>query len=288
MSVNPLQISFSKMQGIGNDFVVIDARILPQIDWTSLAIKLCDRKFGIGADGLLVLEESQTSDAFMRMYNPDGTPDVCGNGLRCVARYIAQRWGVYSDLSDVELSIDTFGGNYHASVKDVASDSPVILVTMSYPKFGACDIPFAADLDCVKDYKLSVLDREFAITALSTGSTHTIIFCDDLPEDADFFRYSPAIESHILFPERTSIMWTKVVETGRLKIRIWERGAGETWGCGTGACAVGVAAMTHGFAHTEAIVESRGGALTIRWQSGGEVSMIGPAEFVFEGSLVLA
>ncbi len=282
------QIQFTKMQGVGNDFVVIDGRNEMGCDWSTLAIEMCDRRFGIGADGLLVLDNTQQADVMMRMYNPDGTPDVCGNGLRCVAKYAVERGVVAKN----NLKILTLAGVRNAELlfkAEVGSSavSSLVRVSMGTPRFIPADIPMRVIQDEVVNYPLELEDgSKMTITALSTGSTHVIAFVESLPDDDVFFKVSPQVENHPLFPERTSLMWAQPEGDNRLKLRIWERGAGETWGCGTGACAAAVAAIRQGYAQSgvEVSVLSKGGVLSILWQEGGVIQMTGPAEFVYEGS----
>lgn len=271
------------MQGVGNDFVLLDGKINSGLDYSVLAQKVCDRRFGVGADGLLVVELSNTADAFMRMYNPDGTPDVCGNGLRCVARYMWDHWGYKNSETAISLNIETFGNTVEAVVTPNLIGPPTITVNMGTPKFSPHDIPMTVLGNRVFNFPIEIDNNTFRLTALSTGSTHSVIFQDELPTDTDFLAWSREIESYPLFPERTSIMWAKVESEGKIRLRIWERGAGETWGCGTGACAAGIAAILHGFAKEKVTVVSKGGELTISWREGGAVSMTGPAEYVFAG-----
>lgn len=279
----PDRIPFTKMQGVGNDFVVVDGRRNSDLDWSTLAIEICDRRFGVGADGLLVLENSRTADLLMRMYNPDGTPDVCGNGLRCVARYAVER-GIHARDT---LRIATLAGLRPAQMHRGA-DGRIVAVTvgMGEPRFDPISIPMRVALEQVVDYPLELLSGQtLPITALSTGTTHSVVFVDQLPDDALFSAISPQVEMHALFPERTSLMWCQVESPSRVRLRIWERGAGETWGCGTGACAAAVAAVQHGYVKAgEAVtVASRGGELHVRWREGEPIEMTGPAEYVFEG-----
>ena len=276
-------LPFSKMQGVGNDFVVVDGRARDGVSWDAAAVVLCDRKFGVGADGLLVLDNSDSADFAMRMYNPDGSPDVCGNGLRCIARYAVERGVVSGDAMRIETLVDVRAALIHRDLNDKFES---VTVDMGEPRFAARDIPVALenhDADLI-NYSLPLSGGEtLTITALSTGSTHSITFVNELPDDAAFFRISPQVENHPLFPERTSLMWCKAEGRDELRLRIWERGAGETWGCGTGACAAAVAAIQrgHGERNRLVTVASKGGALQVEWKSSGKIVMTGPAEFVF-------
>jgi len=277
------QIAFTKMQGVGNDFVVVDGRGSSDFDWSALALELCDRKFGVGADGLLVLDESRFADLMMRMYNPDGTPDVCGNGLRCIARYAVERGIVRDDTLRVATLAGVRPGLIH---RDAEGTITAVTVGMGQPRFDPPSIPMRVALERVIDYPLELTeDVTLPITALSTGSTHAVTFVESLPDDLTFLALSPLVENHLLFPDRTSLMWCQVEAPSRLRLRIWERGVGETWGCGTGACAAAVAAILHGYAAAgePVTVLSRGGELRVRWREGEPMEMTGPAEFVFEG-----
>lgn len=278
------------MQGVGNDFVVVDGRGQNRLDWCALAKEMCDRRFGIGADGLLVLDTTRLADILMRMYNPDGTPDVCGNGLRCVARYWAER--LQSDRrstpdAQCSLLIATRAGVRQATVAWQETGTCLVTVEMGLPRFAPVDIPMRAPGPRVIDYPLKVDGETLRITALSTGTTHTIVFVEEPPDEETFQYLSPRIENHPLFPARTSLMWTTVESPSRLRLRIWERGAGETWGCGTGACAAAVAAQLHGYVGEEVTVASRGGELRVRWREGETIWQTGPAEYVFEGTYPL-
>lgn len=267
------------MQGVGNDFVVVDGRDLQGLDWSGLSREMCDRKFGIGADGLLVIDRSHIADAMMRMYNPDGTPDVCGNGLRCVARFLAdaiQEAG--GGRQEARLTIATLAGIRAAVVGD-----KFVKVEMGEPKFRPLDIPMRVPGEQIVDYPLDVQGSVVAITALSTGTTHSVALVDSLPEDEQFFKLSPAMENHPLFPDRTSVMWAQVEDDHSLRLRIWERGAGETLGCGTGACAAAVAATIHGLTQSPVAVHSKGGCLTVEWSEGSPIMMTGPAKYVYTG-----
>lgn len=276
-------LAFTKMQGVGNDFVVVDGRAQGDRDWSALAVELCDRQFGIGADGLLVIDDTRLADVMMRMYNPDGTPDVCGNGLRCLARYAVEREIVAGDT----LRVATLAGVRSARMhRDATGEITAVTVSMGQPRFDPPSIPMRVMAERVLDYSLELEDDTvLPISALSTGSTHTVTFVPELPTDERFFAISPQVEHHPLFPDRTSLMWCQVEEPECLRLRIWERGAGETWGCGTGACAAAVAAILHNYAPAgrPITVASRGGELIVRWQEGEEMEMTGPAVYVFEG-----
>lgn len=282
-------MQFTKMQGVGNDFVVLDAALLPPNTLLpELALRLCDRHFGIGADGLLVVSREVPGSAFhMRMFNPDGTEDMCGNGLRCVALW-AYRAGWLEGQTDFTVAVKD--GKRSVRLLHAADDgrSATFGVNMGIPKFDADALPFCAPPgQRVFDHPLTVDGEVYSITSINTGSTHTVIF-GETPTEEIFQRISPRIETHPLFPERTSVLWATPQGQDGYSVRIWERGAGETLGCGTGASAVGVAAIVTGLskAGTPIDIRSRGGTLRITWPGNGEpVDMTGPAHFVFEGEL---
>ena len=275
-----MEIAFKKMQGVGNDFIVIDARDGIQADWTEVAVRMCRRHFGIGSDGLLVIGDEAGADARMDMFNPDGTRDFCGNGLRCVARYVADRLSLDGPT---ELRIATMAGTRWSRVTYGPSGATVT-VDMGEPRFDPASIPMAVDAPDAVDYELPLSEGKLKVTALSTGTAHAVTFVDTLPDDATFLKVSDKVEMHPLFPERTSVMWVRKESDSRLAMRIWERGAGETLGCGTGACAAAVAARRKGMVGRTVTVVTRGGELTITWDEGQSVLMTGPAEYVFEGS----
>ena len=282
------RMQFTKMQGVGNDFVVLDTAAMPSdANLAHLALALCDRHVGVGADGLLIVSRDAPGAAFsMRMFNPDGTEDMCGNGLRCAGLW-AHRAGWVEIASD--FAVATKEGAKAMRLLEVAEDgrSASLRVGMGLPKFASSDIPFCAPEDQrIVGFPLNVGRETFPITAMNTGSTHTVIFGAVPPDEATFQRVSPLIERHPLFPERTTVLWATPQGDSAIAVRIWERGVGETLGCGTGACAVGVAAQLQNICAAGQPVEivSRGGTLTIDWAGEGcPVVMSGPARTVFHG-----
>jgi len=277
-------MQFTKMQGVGNDFVVVDEFSLPPgTDYAHLARQMCERHFGVGADGLLTVGKNSETIT-MRMFNPDGTEDMCGNGLRCAAL-----WAFSNGWTEGrhQFQIETRDGvkACHILSEKTADSAAQIEVEMSYPLFDANSIPIVlADGADPLNTTIDVDGKIFEIAVLNTGSTHTIIYGPQ-PDETTFQRYSPCIENHPAFPERTSIMWTTKTGEHALQIRIWERGAGETLGCGTGACAAVVALTQNGLinAGEPTDVKSLGGVLTIRWDGDSPVHMTGPAAFVYSG-----
>lgn len=280
-------ILFTKMHGTGNDFVVLNRfrqELAPDFDFAAWAQKACARHFGIGADGLLLLSspdqwaQVQGATVRMRMWNPDGSEDMCGNGLRCVAR-LAYECGA---VSSTQFVAQTLAG---LRLCEVFPDGNV-RVAMGQPEFNFDMIPFAPTKDITRAIEYSIPVGNIVlphVSTLSTGSAHTIIFVDELPSDEMFSTISPQIEHHAWFPERTSTMWAQVLDPENIRLRIWERGAGETLACGTGSCAAAVAAQITGRSGEQVRIHSRGGILQIGWRQGEEIQMTGEAKVVYEG-----
>ena len=284
---------FTKMQGVGNDFVVLDAAALPSgADLPVLAMTLCDRHVGVGADGLLVVSRNTPGSAFsMRMFNPDGTEDMCGNGLRCVGLWALRAGWVTAAAA---FNVATKEGPKAMRLLEVSDDgrSGSLRVGIGIPKFAPKDIPFSGtSRERIVGYPLDVAGETYFITATNTGSTHTVIFGVVPPDEETFQRVSPLIELHPQFPERTSVLWATPQGESTIAVRIWERGVGETLGCGTGACAVGAAARLQGLSEPSVPVSvvSKGGSLTIDWRGEGyPVVLSGPAEIVYDGEIVVS
>jgi diaminopimelate epimerase len=280
------EIFFHKMQGAGNDFVVLDHLEHPEhskLDHSRLAERLCARHFGVGADGLLTLESPSDrgleagAAVRMRMWNPDGTEDMCGNGLRCVAA-LAWRQG---HAPGRRFAVETLSGPRAMEILE----GNQVRAEMGEPHFAPAAIPMTPPGTWTEalNYTLPIEGQEFVNTSsLSTGSTHTVIFGDELPPETEFLRLSPLLEHHPWFPERTTILWTAPAGPDHFRVRIWERGVGETLACGTGASAVAVAAKATGRARGTVSVESRGGVLRVEWEPGQSIHLTGPAEILFQ------
>ncbi len=282
------------MHGTGNDFVVLNdfrQELAPDFDFAAFAQKSCARRFAIGADGLLLLtqpdEDARRRGAQirMRMWNPDGSEDMCGNGLRCIAR-LAHSCGA---VSSSHFIAQTLAGLRSCEVFPDGN----VRVAMGQPDFSFAAIPFAPSDDIARSIEYSIWVGNVVlphVSTLSTGSAHTIIFVEELPSDEMFSTISPQIEHHAWFPERTSIMWAQVLDRENIRLRIWERGVqeangttGETLACGTGACAAAVAAQITERNGELVRIHSRGGVLQIGWRQGEEIQMTGEAKVVYEG-----
>jgi diaminopimelate epimerase len=271
--------AFSKMHGLGNDFVVFDARERRLALDEAAARAIADRRLGIGCDQVIVIEQPrQGADARMRIFNADGDEvEACGNAARCVARLLLDE----KDQSTVR--IDTRGGPL------VCSDAGygAVTVDMGPPKLNWSEIPLASQADTVA-FALAVNGRELTAAAVSMGNPHCVLFVEDA-ECAPVAELGPLIERHPQFPARTNVEFVSVEKPGRLRLRVWERGAGQTRACGTGACAAAVAAHRRGFGPRAWDVHLDGGNLAIDWRErDGHVLMTGPASFAFSGEVDLA
>lgn len=268
-------MKFAKMQATGNDFILIEAG--EERDWSALAKAMCQRHFGIGADGLIVVFPSTVADVRMRMFNPDGSEaEACGNGLRCLARYAIDR-----GLVDArELAVETLSG-----MRKVRSYGNLIQVDMGVPRFKADEIPMLINekLDIILGYPIIVSGKKILLTCLSMGNPHAVCFLDEPIAEFPLSELGSIVENHHLFPNRVNFEVANVLGREKIAARVWERGTGETLSCGTGACAVAVAARLHGHVVGDVDVILLGGVLTVAWDGVGEVMLRGPAELVFQG-----
>lgn len=286
------------MHGLGNDFVMVDCLenpMPPEESMESLAEAVCDRHFGIGGDGLILILPDDTADYRMRMWNPDGSEsEMCGNGIRCFAKYLFDAGLVGAD----SVSVATTKGLQHIEIQagDALPGAPElsIRVDMGTPYLQRSDIPmravegqFGGANAQVVNQPLDVNGTVYQITAVSMGNPHCVIFVDDV-ESVSLKEIGFAIEHHDAFPERTNVHFVQVLGPQKLWMRTWERGAGDTLACGTGACSVAVAAALNGKlagAERRALVHLPGGDLEIEWAANNHVYMTGPATTVFTGEL---
>ena len=275
-------IEFSKYQGLGNDFILIDNRHQPEpIISPEQAIQMCDRHFGIGADGVIfALSGQEDNDYTMRIYNSDGSePEMCGNGIRCLAKFIANLEG--NAEVNKSYKIYTLAG---VIVPKLAHDGEVT-VDMGQPQLTAAEIPtnLSSPQDKVVAKSLEVGGQSWSVTCVGMGNPHCITFVEDADAIA-LEHIGPQFEHHSAFPQRTNTEFIQVVRSDYIKMRVWERGAGITLACGTGACASVVAGVLNGKCDRVCTVELPGGCLQIEWsKTDGKVYMTGPAEPVFAG-----
>ncbi|MBI5559826.1 MAG: diaminopimelate epimerase [Deltaproteobacteria bacterium] len=273
-----MEIKFTKMHGLGNDFIVIDLRKRGLRNLPSVVRRLSDRRFGIGFDQALIMRGSKKADFRMDIYNSDGgRAEMCGNGIRCFARYIWER-----ELNrKAELKIETMAG----IITPLRVGKNLIRVNMGRPLFEAGLIPVRAK-GSVIDRPLKAGDRRFDIICVSMGNPHCVVFVKGL-DRFPVGRYGPLIEKDRFFPQRTNVEFVEVVNKKNIRMRVWERGSGETPACGTGACAAAVASHLKGFTRRSVRVTLKGGSLKIDWAKDGHIYMTGPAEEVFEGTAVV-
>jgi len=271
---------FTKMHGIGNDYVFVDMFHETVADPQKTAIEISNRHFGVGSDGLILIEPSQTADIRMSMFNPDGSQaEMCGNGVRCVAKY-AYEHGL---VSSTEIDLETLAGTKQLQL-DLAPDGTVqsVRVNMGPPIFERSAIPVRGSGPDALDEEIVSGDETFSASCLSIGNPHCVI----LVGDVDTFPvaiHGPIIETHSLFPQRANVEFVQVISPQRIRQRTWERGAGETLACGTGACAVAVACASRGLTQRHVTVQLLGGDLDLDWADDGNVYMTGPAVEVFTG-----
>jgi diaminopimelate epimerase len=277
-------ISFSKYQGLGNDFILVDNRHTQEpLISPAQAIAMCDRHFGIGADGVIfTLPGKDGTDYTMRIYNSDGSePEMCGNGIRCMARFIADLEG--NSGKPIEYKIHTLAGTI--SPKVLANGQ--VCVDMGTPRLSSAEIPttLAPSADKVVNIDIEVEGQTWAVTCVSMGNPHCMTFVPDVAA-IPLATIGPKFEHHPVFPQRTNTEFVEVVRPDYVKMRVWERGAGITLACGTGACATVVAGVLTGKCDRLCTVELPGGCLEIEWsQTDNRVYMTGPAELVFSGTL---
>lgn len=271
---------FTKMHGLGNDFVVIEDGLVDSQEYRDLAIRLCDRHFGVGGDGLIITGRDSECDVFMRIINSDGTePEMCGNGIRCVAKYVWERGMVNKQL----FSVKTLAGPILPEVFVENGKVTKVKVDMGEPILKPRDIPVRLDTDLTRESILSVDGRDFSFIPVSMGNPHCVIFIDEL-DRVPVAEWGPAIEKHPLFPRKTNVEFVQVLGSGEMRMNVWERGAGETLACGTGACATLVAAVLTGRTGRQAVIHLQGGDLFIEWsEANNHVYMTGPASEVFNG-----
>jgi diaminopimelate epimerase len=272
-------IPFRKMNGLGNDFVILDARAQPIKITSEIARRVADRSHGIGCDQLIVLEPSDKADAFMRIYNSDGSEvGACGNAARCVALILAQETG------RPEIAIET----QEAVLRAEAASAQHVTIDIGAPRLAWDEIPLAEPFHDTTGIELQIgpIDEPLlhSPSVVNVGNPHAIFWVEDVHAH-DLGRFGPLLENHPLFPERANISLAQVTSRSRLKLRTWERGAGLTKACGTAACAAAVSAVRKRFTDRRITVDLPGGPLAIEWTDDNHVLMTGPAELEFEGVL---
>ena len=277
-----MKIKFTKMQAYGNDYVYIDAIHQELTNLNDLAEKISDRHFGVGSDGMVLICASNVADFRMRIFDPDGTEaEMCGNALRSTAMF-----AYFHKLTDkTDLTIETLGGikEVHLEVEDGKVVN--IEAMIGKPDLNTENIPVTTDQEEFVNTKKQVADRELKLSSLSWGNPHTVTFVEDVLS-YEVEKYGPVIEHLDCFPKRTNVTFAQVVDDKNIKIREWERGTGETIGCGTGCCTAVVFANLLGMVGREVAVEQIGGTLYVKWDEEGNVHMRGPSHVVYQGEYI--
>jgi len=274
-------MEFTKMHGLGNDFLVFyGEKELPQ-NVSDLAIKWCNRYFGVGADGLVFILPSDRADFKMRIINSDGTEaEQCGNAIRCVSKYVYEA----GHTGKQRMTFETLGAGVqevHLQVENGAVES--VRVDMGEPILEAVKIPTTLEGEPVVAYPIESGGQQFTFTAVSMGNPHCVIYVDDAPH-FELEKWGPQLEVHPYFPRKTNVEFATVTSPERIEMRVWERGAGPTLACGSGACATLVSSVLNGYTQRKAWVSLKGGDLYIEWNPGdNHVYMTGPAEIVYQG-----
>jgi len=284
-------MDFTKLEGAGNDFVLVETSDTHR-DWSRLAIAVCNRHFGIGADGLLLLLPSEAADFRMCMFNPDGSEaEACGNGLRCLVKYVISKKLLGDGGAQEAFFIETKDGIRKAIVNRPAERPPNIQVSMGTPRFKAGEIPVAieksdrglVDIKSMLNYTITVDDWKLPLNLISMGNPHAVYFTAQPVVNFPLARIGPEVEQHGVFPHRVNFEVARLTSRQQIDARVWERGAGETLACGTGACAIAVAARLHGLIDSTVAIKLPGGILNVEWDGTGEVLLGGPTEIVFTG-----
>ena len=276
-------MKFTKMQGAGNDYIYVNCFEETVENPTETAIRVSDRHFGIGADGLVRICPSEKADFFMDIYNADGSrAKMCGNATRCVAKYVYD-----NKMTDkTEIALETLSGIKRIKITVKDGKAVAARVNMGAPILNGREIPTKFDGETVVSQNLTIDDKAYAVTCVSMGNPHCVLYTDDV-HALDLPRIGPKFENHEMFPDRINTEFVHIVSETELDMRVWERGSGETLACGTGACAATVASILNGCCKrdTEIKVNLLGGTLYINWTADGDVYMTGPAETVCTGEI---
>lgn len=277
-------MKFTKMHGCANDYIYVDATKEPVMNASELAVKYSDRHTGIGGDGLILIKSSDRADFFMEMYNADGSLGrMCGNGIRCVGKFVYDH-----RLTDkTELVVDTPAGLRYLTLHVTDGFVDLVTVNMGHPSMNPADLPLLlGQADGVGNrYTVESMGQRWEFTPVSMGNPHAVIMVEST-KDFEVQKVGEPIEKNIIFPEGVNVEFVEKISDSEVNMRVWERGSGETWACGTGACAVAVACYKNGFTDSEVTVHLLGGDLKIRYDVDEDiVYMTGPAVTVFEGEI---
>lgn len=275
-------MKFTKMQGIGNDYVYVNCFQETVEHPEELAVRVSDRHFGIGSDGLILIKPSETADFCMAMYNADGSEGaMCGNGIRCVAKYVYD----YGLTNQTSIRVETKSGIKYLDLTVENGKVSQVKVNMGAPELTPAKIPVVSGKEKVIAEPIDVDGETYRMTCVSMGNPHAVVYLEDV-KNLDIEKIGPKFEKHPCFPDRVNTEFVRVIDGHTLEMRVWERGSGETLACGTGACAVAVASILNGYVSGEVTVKLLGGDLKIFWdEKENAVYMTGPAAVVFDGEL---
>ncbi len=273
-------MKFTKMHGLGNDYVYVNCFEEKIYNPQAVARFVSDRHFGIGSDGLIMINPSKTADFEMEMYNADGSRgEMCGNGIRCVAKYVYD----YGLTDKTQISVETLGGIKYLDLTVEDGKVSLVKVDMGKPELEADLIPIISEREQVIDEPIEVDGKEYHMTGVSMGNPHAVIYVDDV-KGLDLEKIGPKFENHERFPKRINTEFVHCIDRQTVEMRVWERGSGETLACGTGACAVAVSSILNNLTDTQVTVKLLGGDLQIEWdREKDRVFMTGPATVVFDG-----
>ena len=274
-------MKFTKMQGLGNDYVYVNCFSEKVPDPSELAVRISDRHFGVGSDGLILICPSDKADFEMVMYNADGSRgEMCGNGIRCVAKYVYD----YGLTDKTSISVETLGGIKYLDLTVEDGKVKLVKVDMGRPILTPSEIPVEAEGERAVDEPIETDGKEYRMTCVSMGNPHAVIFVEEDVKDIPLEMIGPKFENHKRFPNRINTEFARVLDSKTVEMRVWERGSGETLACGTGACAVAVSCILNGMTEDNVTVKLLGGDLQIEWDREKDtVYMTGPAEVVFDG-----
>lgn len=282
-------MKFTKMQGLGNDYVYVNCFKETVENPSSVAKIVSNRNFGIGSDGLILICPSETADFQMVMYNADGSRgEMCGNGIRCVAKYVYD----YGLTDKTHISVETLGGIKYLDLTVKDGKVALVRVDMGEPELDPEKIPiimkgYSDETDRVLNAQIKVDGKEYHMTGVSMGNPHDVVYIDNV-QGLDIEKIGPKFENHERFPQRINTEFARVIDRKTVEMRVWERGSGETLACGTGACAVAVASILNGYTEREVEIRLLGGNLQIEWnEEDNHVYMTGPATVVFDGEIEL-
>ncbi len=282
-------MKFTKMQGLGNDYVYVNCFKEKIGNPPEVAKIVSDRHFGIGSDGLIMINPSKVADFEMEMYNADGSRgEMCGNGIRCVAKYVYD----YGLTDKTHISVETLGGIKYLDLTVKDGKVALVRVDMGEPELDPKKIPiimkgYSDETDRVLNAQIKVDGKEYHMTGVSMGNPHDVVYIDDV-QGLDIEKIGPKFENHERFPQRINTEFARVIDRKTVEMRVWERGSGETLACGTGACAVAVASILNGYTEREVEIRLLGGNLQIEWnEEDNHVYMTGPATVVFDGEIEL-